>query len=196
MRLPNLLTCFRIVATFVIMGLLFVPGLWARWACLLLYVLAALSDWLDGFLARRSQGGITPLGILLDPIADKILVLGLLLVFVQFELVRAWMVLVIVLRELMVTGARLYAAGRHLVIPAATEGKQKAVAQMATLFVILLALLLDEWPAMQDAPLTDWAFLLIDWGMWITVILTAWSGARFVLKNRAALSGSGGRSAS
>ena len=190
MNLPNVLTVLRILLTFAIMGLLFVPGLPARWACLGLFIIAALTDWLDGYLARRSRH-ITPLGILLDPIADKILVLGLLLVFVQFELVRAWMVLVIVLRELMVTGMRLYAANRHVVIPAATEGKQKAVVQMGTILIVLIALLLEELPAAQGTPWPDRAFGLIDWAMGLTVVMTVWSGASFFWRARAVWLGSG-----
>jgi CDP-diacylglycerol--glycerol-3-phosphate 3-phosphatidyltransferase len=183
-QLPNVLTVLRIVLTFVIMGLLFMPGLAARWACLILFLIAAFTDWLDGYLARRAKT-ITPLGVLLDPIADKILVLGLLLVFVQFELVRAWMVLLIVLRELMVTGMRMYAASRHHVIAATAEGKQKAFTQMATICTVLVALLLEELSAAQGTRWPGVAFALIDWGMAITVALTMWSGAVFIWRNRA-----------
>ncbi|MBI3311980.1 MAG: CDP-diacylglycerol--glycerol-3-phosphate 3-phosphatidyltransferase, partial [Candidatus Omnitrophica bacterium] len=132
-NLPNKLTLLRIFLTFLIMGLLFVPGVWAKSLCLALFLLASMSDWLDGYLARRFSQ-VSPLGVLLDPIADKVLVIGILLAFVQLRLVPAWMVLAILMRELVITGVRLYALNRHVVIPAAREGKHKTVSQMVTIF--------------------------------------------------------------
>ncbi len=189
MNLPNALTVLRILLTLVILPLLFVPGMVAKGVALALFVLASFTDWLDGYLARRSQL-ITPFGMLWDPIADKILVLGLLIVFVWLELVPAWMVAVIVGRELLVTAVRAYAAKRRLVIPAAKEGKQKAALQMLTIFIGLVALLMEE-SSNPDLPL-DAMFTLLDVGMWVTLALTVWSGAKFVWTNRAILAGKDG----
>ena len=184
--LPNGFTILRIILTLVIMGVVFLPGGAAKLWALGLFLLAALTDWLDGYLARRWHQ-VTALGILLDPIADKVLVVGLLLAFVQLKLIPAWMVLVIVLREFLITGVRLYAATRQIVIPAAREGKHKTVSQMATIFVILAVLAVEELapaPGGNRRQLLAW---LISGCMWITVALTVFSGASFFWRNRSLL---------
>jgi CDP-diacylglycerol--glycerol-3-phosphate 3-phosphatidyltransferase len=187
MTLPTKLTLSRILLTFVLMWLVFVPG-WAPkvWA-LACFLAASLTDWLDGYLARRWRQ-ITPLGILLDPIADKVLVLGSFLAFVQLRLVPAWMVLVILLRELLITGVRLYAVGRHIVIPAAAEGKHKAVSQMVAIFLVLVLLLLQERLGPESASgVLAWMPQLILGAMWIAVVLTVISGVSFFWRNRSVL---------
>jgi len=182
MNLPTKLTVLRIVLTFIIMGLLFMPGALSKALCLGLFLFACATDWWDGYLARRLNQ-ITPLGILLDPIADKILVIGLLLSFVQLELVRAWMVLVIVIREFLITGVRLYAASRDVVIPAAQEGKHKTVSQMVTILTILSLLLVRDLLG-NVSGFELWMPRVILWCMWVTVVLTVISGASFFWRNR------------
>jgi len=187
MTIPNQLCLFRIIVTFIIMGLLFVPGVYAKSVCLAFFVLAAATDWWDGYLARR-YGQVTPLGVLLDPIADKVMVIGLLLALVQLGLVRAWMVLVIAFREFLITGIRLYAANRQIVIPAAKEGKHKTVSQMLTLTVALVLLLIREFTRGPDAAQFDVLTQdVILWCMWVTVVLTVYSGAMFFWRNRSVL---------
>ena len=184
MALPTKLTVLRILLTFVIMVLLFVPGALAKGLAFALFVLACATDWWDGYLARR-WNQITPLGVLLDPIADKVLVIGLLMSFVQLRLVPAWMVLVIFIRELVITGVRLYAARRQIVIPAATEGKHKTVSQMLTITVILGLLVVRELVAERAAVVwLVWMPRLILLAMWVTVALTVISGASFFWRNR------------
>ena len=188
MTLPTKLTCLRIVLTFVIMGLLFVPGREAKAAALALFLFAAATDWLDGELARR-WGQMSPLGALLDPIADKVLVLGLFLAFVQLRLLPAWMVLVIALREFLITGVRLFASSRQVILPAAKEGKHKTVSQMATIFVVLAVMLAEEWaPAPGFSPET---VRLLDWTvrgcLWVTLVLTVASGTAFFWRHRTVL---------
>ena len=185
MSLPTKLTLLRIVLTFLLMGLLAVPGAAAKAGCLAIFLLAAATDWADGYLARRwHQTSRT--GVLLDPIADKILVLGTLLMFVQLSLISAWMVLVILIRELGITGVRLYAAGRQIVIPAAREGKHKTVSQMATITVILLLLVARELLHGDAArQLATWMPAVIAGCMWGTVMLTVISGMSFFWRNRA-----------
>ena len=187
MNLPTQLTVGRILLTFVVMALVFLPGASAKIAALVLFSAAAATDWLDGYLARK-YGQVSALGILLDPIADKVLVLGMLLAFVQLELVRAWMVLVILIRELLITSARLYSTRHHIVIPASTEGKQKAVSQMATIILILLLLAVRELvPASMMLDFEPAMMRIILLAMWVTVILTVISGASFFWRNRSVL---------
>ena len=184
MTLASQLTVLRIVLTACMIGLLFVPGFLAKALCVVLFLLASMTDWLDGYLARRFHQ-VTPFGILLDPIADKILVLGLLTALIPFALVPVWMVAVIVIRELLVTAVRLSAARRHVVIPATKEGKQKAAFQMATIFLALLALVLRE---VFDAPwlpsIEQWLHVAIRGCLWVALLLTVSSGISFFWRNR------------
>ena len=187
MTLPNKLTLLRLVLTFLIMGLLFVPGALAKGLCLALFLFAVATDWWDGYLARRFNQ-ISALGTLLDPIADKVLVIGILLAFVQLELIRAWMLLVIFMRELLITGVRLYAASRHVVIPAAREGKHKTVSQMVTILLVLVLLVVREFLTGRRAEAFDaWMSPVVLGCMWATVVLTVISGASFFWRNRGIL---------
>jgi len=188
MTLPTQLTFLRFLLAFLIMGLLVVPGWPAKAAALVCFLLAGLTDWLDGWLARRWQQ-VSPFGALLDPIADKVLVLGVFLTFVQLRLIPAWMVLVILLRELIITGVRLFVASRGVVLAAAQEGKQKAVSQMVTIVVILSVLVIREFFGPAAIPNTvsramDWTVLGC---LWITVCFTLISGVSFFQRHQAAL---------
>jgi CDP-diacylglycerol--glycerol-3-phosphate 3-phosphatidyltransferase len=189
MTLPTQLTLFRIVMTFFIMVLLFIPGWIAKAVCLGGFLLASLSDWLDGYLARR-WNQTTPLGALLDPIADKVLVLGIFMAFVQLRLIPAWMVLVIMLRELLITGVRLFAARSNIILSAAKEGKHKTVSQMVTIVVILIALTVREF--VGKASISPLLVVAMRWTilgcLWATVLLTVISGATFFWRHRTLLS--------
>ena len=180
MTLPTKLTFSRILLTFITMALLFTPGLLAKSAALGCFVLASLTDWLDGWLARRRHE-VSSLGALLDPIADKILILGVFLACVQLGLIPAWMVLIIAFRELLVTGVRLMAASRHIVLSAAAEGKQKTASQVITLLVVLVSLIAEE---RSTAAL--WR-RLIEMCMWVTLLLTLISGVFFFQRHRTVL---------
>lgn len=188
MNLPTQLSLLRIPLTFLIMGLLFLPG-WPAKACALVgFLLAGLTDWLDGFLARR-WGQSSPLGALLDPIADKVLVLGLFLAFIQLRMVPAWMVLVIVLRESVITGVRLFAASRRIVLAAAIEGKQKTVSQLLAIVVILCVMLIREVAGpdgLSEAAESGMDAVVLGL-LWVTVILTVVSGASFFWRHRGVL---------
>jgi CDP-diacylglycerol---glycerol-3-phosphate 3-phosphatidyltransferase len=187
MNLPIQITLSRIILTLLIMGFLFVSGPAAKLLCLILFILAAITDWLDGYLARR-WNQITPLGMLLDPIADKILVIGIMLAFVQLGLIKGWMLLIIIFRELLITGVRLYALGRNIVIPAAAEGKHKTVSQMFTIFATLCLLYARDFLAKRELKNFDTGMReSVMWMMWVTVILTVISGVSFFYRNRSVL---------
>ncbi|MBI4003538.1 MAG: CDP-diacylglycerol--glycerol-3-phosphate 3-phosphatidyltransferase [Candidatus Omnitrophica bacterium] len=188
MTLPTQLTFLRFLLAFLVMGLLMVPGWPAKGAALIFFLLAGLTDWLDGWLARRWRQ-VSPFGALLDPIADKVLVLGIFLTFVQLRLIPAWMVLVILLRELIITGVRLFVASRGVVLAAAQEGKQKAVSQMVTIAVILSVLLIRE--LFEPATIPDQVNQAMDGVvlgcLWVTVLFTLISGVAFFRRHQAAL---------
>ena len=177
------------------MRFLFLPGWLWKAAALACFGLASVTDWLDGVLARRWNQR-SALGALLDPIADKVLVLGLFLSFIQLDLIPAWMVLVIVFREVLITGVRLFAASRGIVLSAANEGKHKTVSQMVTIVVILGVLLVREWvaPTRLASGIERLLDDLVLGCLWVTVVLTLISGASFFWRHQSVLRDAVGRS--
>ncbi|MEN2985351.1 MAG: CDP-diacylglycerol--glycerol-3-phosphate 3-phosphatidyltransferase [Thermodesulfovibrionaceae bacterium] len=103
----------------------------------LLFFIASVTDFLDGYLARKFRQ-ITKLGVILDPIADKLLVISALVILVDLVRVPAWVAIVIILREFIVTTLRFYALSKGFVIPAETVGKVKTVIQMTSIFLLFL----------------------------------------------------------
>jgi CDP-diacylglycerol--glycerol-3-phosphate 3-phosphatidyltransferase len=103
----------------------------------MIFLVAAVTDIFDGYLARKT-GQITKFGIILDPIADKILVISALVLLVDMMMISAWIAIVIIIREFVVTGIRMVALSQDIVIPAETGGKLKTGAQMSSLVIILL----------------------------------------------------------
>ena len=168
-NLPNLLTVLRIafVPVFMVFALYEVlPG--SGYIALTLFVLAAATDWLDGYLARK-HNQITNFGKIMDPLADKLLVTGALLCLVQNGMVSSWIIFIVLFREFLVSGIRISAAAEGNVIAASIWGKLKTVWQFAA---IILALI------------TARPSLLVDVMMWIAAILTIISGIDYVIKNR------------
>jgi CDP-diacylglycerol--glycerol-3-phosphate 3-phosphatidyltransferase len=164
-NLPNCLTLFRVACVPLIVLLLFFTGKTSSLLAALLFGLASLTDFLDGFLARRRKS-VTTFGKLLDPLADKLIISAALIMLVPLGRAPAWMAVVIVGRELAVTGLRGLASSGGTTISATELAKKKMVFQ----FVAVLALLLH------------YTYFGIDFhavGMfclWVAVILTLWSG--------------------
>lgn len=187
MNLPNKLTMMRIALAFIFIIFLFTPGLTSKILALAAFLSASGTDLLDGYLAKRNNQ-ITDFGRLMDPIADKILILAAFLAFVQLQLVPAWMVVIIIFREVAVSGLRALAMAKGKVIAADRGGKHKTACQALAVFIILLLIIFREAP---PARLSFWSesaehiyknaiFAL----MLITVTLTLISGVSYLLKNR------------
>jgi CDP-diacylglycerol--glycerol-3-phosphate 3-phosphatidyltransferase len=121
-NLPNKITLSRIVLAFVFMFLLFCRGMVAKYLALFTFIIASITDFFDGRIARRKKME-NDFGRLMDPIADKILILAAFLAFVEMKIVPAWMVIVIIFRELVITGLRINAATQGRVLSAALAGK-------------------------------------------------------------------------
>ena len=188
MTIPNKLTIVRILLTAVIAFFLFMPGWLSKTAALAAFLIAGLTDWLDGYLARRWHQ-TSAMGALLDPIADKVLVLGTFSAFAQLRVVPWWMVGLIALREVLVTGARLVAAKRHIILAAAIEGKQKAVSQFLAAIVVLVVVIVQEVQGKAPMPIQhritmDLAVLGC---MGLATALTLISGASFFWAHRTEL---------
>jgi len=186
MNIANRLTMSRIFLTFVFMFFLSVQGLWAKVLALVIFIIAALTDLFDGMIAQR-KNMVTDFGRLMDPIADKILVLAAFAVFVQMQLVDAWMFVIIVSREILITSLRLFALNKGKVLSAARAGKHKTVSQMLVIFAILGFVVLKEtvltystWNPAWEKFFQQGIYIL----MLITVALTLYSGLSYLWENR------------
>lgn len=171
MNLPNSLTILRVVLIpiFVILLLIKIPN-GDYWAALV-FALAAFTDSLDGYLARRWKQ-VTKLGIILDPIADKLLITAALISLVQLARVPAWIAIVILGREFAVTGLRAYKAEEGIVIPASFLGKMKTLTQVAAVLLSILA------PAYRPYTSCSWDY----WAMLLAVLITLVSGVEYFFK--------------
>jgi len=136
-NLPNLLTVSRILLIPVFVLIFSSPTPGRSLVAAIVFVVAAITDLLDGYLARR-RSQVTKLGRLLDPIADKLLVLSALILLVQFDRVGALVAILIIAREVAVTGVRAIAAAEGIVLTPETTGKYKMVAQVVAIVLLIL----------------------------------------------------------
>lgn len=142
MNIPNALTIARIMALFVLVAILLFPFDGAHSLAFILFILTALTDWLDGYLARR-YNLVTNFGKLMDALADKILIMGMFVVIAAMGVTPEWTVLLLLImlsREFLITGLRLIAATRGKVLSAEKAGKLKTILQIVCLSVYLLDL--------------------------------------------------------
>ncbi len=135
----------------------------------LVFTIAALTDTFDGYFARK-HGMVTNLGKIIDPLADKILVIAALISLVQLQRLPAWIVVIILSREFFVTGLRMVAASEGVVISASRGGKVKTVTQ-----VIAILLMIFDLPGGLPA-------------MWVALVATLWSGMEYLVKAKSLLS--------
>ena len=169
--LPNLLGLGRILATPVVMALLLLPGAGTDFAAAILFVVAAVSDILDGWIAR-ARDQVTPLGVFMDLAADKVLVAGVLVAMVEADLVPTWIAATILIREFVVQAVRQLAAAEDVVISPRALGKAKTLATNAGIAVLLLAA-----DAASGGPMaaTGTGDALMALGLWVLAVATALS---------------------
>ena len=164
---PNFLTMSRIFVIPVIVGLLYLKGDGARWVALTLFILAGVTDYFDGYFARR-WAQISPLGRFLDPIADKLLVASVILILVAKDQISGWMVLpalIILCREVLVSGLREFLALANVSVPVSQLAKWKTLLQMVALGFLLIGDTADPW--------VTWVGEL---GLWVAAALTLITG--------------------
>lgn len=169
-NVPNLLSMSRILAVPVFIVLMLNPTPLRALAAGVVFSLASATDWLDGYLARK-WGQVTKMGKLLDPIADKILIMAALVVLVEIlpETVPSWIAILIIGREFAVTGLRAIAASDGVVIPAETVGKYKVGAQITA----VLSLLLNQYSNQEWMKQLGWVAL------WVAMILAVYSAVQY-----------------
>lgn len=168
MNLPNALTLLRIflIPLFVIFLLVKIP--YGDYLAALVFIVASLTDSLDGYLARKWKQ-VTKLGIILDPLADKLLITAALISLVELGKIAGWIAIVILGREFAVSGLRIIKAEEGVLIAASKMGKTKTISQIIAVVLII----------MQDiyAPFIRWD--IGSWAMYIAVVITIISGIEY-----------------
>jgi len=188
MNVPNKLTISRFVLTAAFLTVIFPDFRHHETIALILFGVAGLTDYFDGKIARRDNL-ITNFGVLMDPLADKILVCSAFIAFVDLHWMPGWMAVVVVARELAVTGLRLLAASKNLVLAAERFGKNKTISQIVAIIAML-----------AQHSYTDWSFVgmvfgfpicgrpWVDWftpiSLWVAIVLTGVSGVVYLWRNR------------
>ena len=171
MNLPNKLTVFRVILIipFVLFLLTDLGGDYSDWISLAIFIIASLTDMLDGKIARK-YNLVTNFGKFMDPLADKLLVSAALICLIEMERIPAWIVVIIISREFIISGFRLIASDNNIVIAASYWGKFKTTFQM-----IMVCLMIANIEALNMITLII---------MWIAVILTIVSLVDYIIKNK------------
>lgn len=181
LNIPNILTMMRIAAIPLMAFLLMSPtkssGFWAA----ALFSLASITDWLDGYLARR-MGIVTVFGKFLDPIADKLIVMAAMIMILPFNRVPAWMVLVILGREIIITGLRGIASSEGIVIQASDLGKYKTIFQITAIIGLLLHYNYNWFFGVNHILLQVNMHNAGMFFLWIAFVLTVWSGIDYLVR--------------
>jgi CDP-diacylglycerol--glycerol-3-phosphate 3-phosphatidyltransferase len=203
MSLPNIITLSRIPLMFVIVWLMYQGWLGAASLAFWLFIAAAVGDWYDGYLARK-HGLVSNFGKLMDALTDKIMVLGLIIALVDLQHVAGgsligglpnllWLALITLVREFLVTGMRMVAATKGIVVAADRGGKSKTMSQLIGLgFLLATPMVARDWA--HFAPWDLGAFTAVV--HWIGYILFAlgtalavWSGIRYILRYKGVVFG-------
>jgi CDP-diacylglycerol--glycerol-3-phosphate 3-phosphatidyltransferase len=189
MNVPNKLTISRFVLTGAFLAVIFTRARYYEPLSLLLFSAASLTDYFDGKIARRDNL-ITNFGILMDPLADKILVCSAFIAFVGEGWVSAWMVVIVVARELAITGLRLLAASRNLVLAAERFGKHKTISQIVAIISVLVLHSYQQVGMVGKifgVPIfgEPWVIWFTTLSVGVAVLLTFSSGAIYLWRNRA-----------
>lgn len=184
MNLPNKLTLLRVfmIPFFVVFLLTDLGGSAGNYIALAIFIAASLTDFLDGKIARK-YNLVTNFGKFMDPLADKLLVTAALLAFVEFLDVPAWVVFLIIARELAITGLRTLAAGKGVVMAADKWGKVKTASQMVWIcYGLVMGFCFYNLPLGSRA---NWEmYLIFQAGMAVVLCTTLFSGGNYLWKNR------------
>lgn len=189
MNLANKLTIIRMILVPVFLVFLAIKGMpYGKSIATIIFILAALTDKLDGYIAR-SRNQITRFGKFMDPLADKLLVTAALVSLVEFQVLPAWAAMIIIAREFAVTGLRSVAAAEGIVIAASGWGKAKTVTQIVAIIAALINLNKDSLATLSVFTIIPFSFL--EWiakiSMAFAIIITIVSGVDYFVKNKEAI---------
>jgi CDP-diacylglycerol---glycerol-3-phosphate 3-phosphatidyltransferase len=189
MNLPNKLTVSRFLLTIAFVAAIYSPIPFHETIAMVLFIVASITDYYDGMIARRDKL-ITNFGILMDPLVDKILVCSAFIAFVGRGWLPAWMAVIIVARELAVTGLRLLAASKNVVLSAEAMGKHKTTMQIIAIISTLVRGSYTQWGEWSEVLFAfpifgmPWVDLVTIIAQWLAVILTLFSGGQYMWRNR------------
>jgi len=190
MNLPNKLTASRFVLTMAFLIVMFSQVRFHETIALVFFCAAGVTDFLDGEIARRRKL-ITNFGILMDPLADKIMVCSAFIAFVGVNWLAAWMAVIVVARELTITGLRMLAASKNVVLAAEGYGKHKTISQIVAIISILVLHAYGDWGAFGQAIFGwhlgahAWVVPFSEIAKWLAIVLTFTSGWLYLWRNRA-----------
>lgn len=185
MNWANRLTLSRLVLTIVFVAALNSPWHYGRTLALVIFLIAGITDFIDGEIARR-YGFVTDFGKLMDPLVDKIMVAAAFISLVPLKAVPAWAATTVVARDFLITGLRMMAGAKGIVLPAERLGKQKTSWQVVTVIFFLALLSLSELGYASEASI----WWVRSWNqagpvlVWITVALTIYSGLLYAWRHR------------
>ena len=185
LNLPNQLTVLRLGMCGLLLISMSFDWSYAATTAFLIFALASMTDWLDGEIAR-ARNLVTDLGKLLDPLADKILIIGTLVALVERHIAPMWMVVIIIAREFLITGLRMIAANKQKILAAERIGKHKTISQIVAILVSLAYLSLGEF-GLQAMPVTRFLDASQIWFYWIALAITVYSGLVYFWRNAAIL---------
>jgi len=182
MNLPNRLTVARLYLCAALVIALEMEGPYRGTCAIVFFSLASITDWLDGYLARK-WNQITDFGKLMDPLADKVLVSTAFIGLLSNALLPVWFVVAVITREFLVTGLRMLAASKGIILAAEKAGKHKTITQITTALTGLLILALKD-AGMDPAITTRLQHLVLVPLIWLTLAVTVFSGMLYYSKNR------------
>ncbi len=189
LNLPNIFTLSRAVLAPIFLALLLHGGQWQVVSAVVLFIVAAITDYLDGWLARK-YGQSSAWGTLVDPLADKVLTTAAFLGFAMQDFVAWWMVVLVVVRDIATTAFRSYADAVGKPLVTSWSAKVKTFVQMTFIIVVLVFL------AAQQLPIPSWIHrvasyilhpLVLQGTMLLVTVITVWTGAEYFFQNRAIL---------
>ncbi len=186
MKLPNILTLSRIPILFAVVALLNLQLTGARTVALILFIIGALTDWADGYYARK-LGLVSDFGKLMDALTDKVLMVGLFVALVAMDILPGlwflFLILMVLSREFLITGLRLVAASSGVVLAAEKSGKQKTVSQMIAAILLLLAVAIrDDFPNQFPNYVSDGLYWVGVGFFILATVLTVSSGVMYIVK--------------
>lgn len=182
-NIANSVTIFRIALVPLFLFFIFQKDILSIILAFVIFIIASLTDLYDGYLARNRKE-ITNFGIIMDPIADKLIVLSALISFVQLDIISSWIVIVIVAREFLITVLRTMALAKNKVLGSIKSGKYKTVSQMIAIIIILAIMVFVRIFGERIMGIKEVLMMLPYFFVFIAMVISVISGIEFIFENK------------
>ena len=182
MNIANQITVLRIILSFVCIWFIVQDTFVSTLVAFSVFIIASLTDYFDGFIARKLSL-VSDLGKILDPIADKVLVIGVFVGFLACDWVNVWVVIVIMLREFIITSLRFFGLNKGVVIEAKFLGKYKTVSQIVGIVLIFVTILIVK-TSPENAVAVLLSNYIVPFALWYIILITLYSGFAYLWDNR------------